>query len=319
MRFVIDNDKINDLSLLRLQDNATGAMVAILPDYGALLHAFEIPLKGKSLNVVDNYSGRSDIEQELTTSYKSAKLSPFVCRTAGGKYNFRGQDYVFSRKFMDGTAIHGLLADKPFDLLDQAANDQFASATLHYHYGAEDPGYPFHYSCEVRYTLYPGWQLQLQTIVRSREEGHLPIPMADGWHPYFTLGGSVNDYELQFNGPAMLEFDNYLIPTGKLLPNTAFREPALLGSRELDNCFRLDIQPDTPSCILRNPRNGLTLSLYPGENYPYLQLYTPGHRKSIAIENLSSAPDCFNNGMGLALLESGQTATFNVRYQLSVE
>ncbi len=55
MSFAIDRYRINELSLLRLQDNATGAMVAILPEHGALLHAFEIPLAGKPFNIVDNY------------------------------------------------------------------------------------------------------------------------------------------------------------------------------------------------------------------------------------------------------------------------
>ena len=41
MSFTIDRYRINDLSILRLQDNATGAMVGILPEHGALLHAFE--------------------------------------------------------------------------------------------------------------------------------------------------------------------------------------------------------------------------------------------------------------------------------------
>lgn len=317
MRFAIDRYRMNGLSLLRLQDKATGAMVAILPDYGGLLHAFEIPFQGKNYNVIDNYSGKEDIEQWLTTSYKSAKLSPFVCRMAGGRYQLEGREYEISRKFRDGSAIHGLLADKPFDLLDEAADDQAASVALHHHYQAEDPGYPFHYICEVRYTLHPGWILQVQTRLLNQDS--MTIPVADGWHPYFTLDGMVNDYELQFSSNIMLEFNKQLIPTGKLLHEPTFRKPTPLGDRELDNCFLLIVREDTPCCTLRNPQNGLVLSVYTDLRYPYLQLFTPGHRNSMAIENLSGAPDCFNNGMGLTWLEPGQTATFNVRYQLSVE
>jgi aldose 1-epimerase len=43
-------------------------------------------------------------------------------------------------------------------------------------------------------------------------------------------------------------------------------------------------------------------------------LYTPPHRRSIAIENLSSAPDAFNNGIGLISLDPDHTRTFSVRY-----
>jgi aldose 1-epimerase len=47
-----------------------------------------------------------------------------------------------------------------------------------------------------------------------------------------------------------------------------------------------------------------------------LQIYTPEDRKSIAIENLSSAPDAFNNGMGLLVLEPGETKMFTTTYQI---
>lgn len=317
MSFTIDRYQTNDLSLLRLQDKATGAMVEILPAYGALLHAFEIPIRGKRLNVIDNYSGREELEQWLTISYKSARLSPFVCRINGGRYQWENQAYTFHRKFMDGSAIHGLLADKPFPLLGQYAGDRSASATFHYQYERDDPGYPFHYSCVVSYTLHPNRVLQIQTTVLNLDDRTIPI--ADGWHPYFTLGGTINDYELQFSSRTRLEFNEQLIPTGQALHDPTFLQPTRLNDRQLDNCFVLELQEGAPCCQLRNPQNGLTLAIYTNAYYPYLQVYTPRHRKSIAIENLSGAPDCFNNGIGLTLLAPRHSATFNVWYQLSVE
>jgi aldose 1-epimerase len=49
-----------------------------------------------------------------------------------------------------------------------------------------------------------------------------------------------------------------------------------------------------------------------------LQIYTPATRDSIAVENLSGAPDCFNNGMGLLLLQPGHSQIFTVRYLVNV-
>jgi aldose 1-epimerase len=59
------------------------------------------------------------------------------------------------------------------------------------------------------------------------------------------------------------------------------------------------------------------VEIRPESSYPYLQLYTPPHRESIAIENLSAAPDAFNNGMGLINLEPGASATFKTAYTIS--
>lgn len=306
----------NDLSLVRLQDKATGTIISVCPEFGALLHGFEIPLEGSSFNIIDNYSDRKELQQYLDRSYKSSKLSPFVCRIPEGKYRFEGEELEISKKFMDGSAIHGLLYNKPFNVLNEFADDHKASVVLRYHYKREDPGYPFEYVCEVRYTLHPRNRLQVETTLLNLDD--FEIPLADGWHPYFMLGGLIDDYELQFSSGNMLEFDDKLIPTGKYIPEPAFDTPAKLGQRKLDNCFLLQLREGFPCCVLRNPRNGLSLSFFTDTGYAYLQIYTPDHRKSIAIENLSGAPDCFNNGMGLMLLPPRRSETFHVWYQLSV-
>jgi aldose 1-epimerase len=48
-------------------------------------------------------------------------------------------------------------------------------------------------------------------------------------------------------------------------------------------------------------------------------LYIPGDRKSIAIENLSSAPDSFNNRMGLVTLDPGEEKAFTLHYTIKTE
>ena len=60
----------------------------------------------------------------------------------------------------------------------------------------------------------------------------------------------------------------------------------------------------------------VTLTIAPDKHYPYLQIYTPPHRKSIAIENLTSAPDSFNNGIGLLVIEPNHTLEFSTTYIL---
>lgn len=306
----------NDLSLVRLQDNATGTTISVLPQYGALLHAFEISLQGSQVNIIDNYSGKADIEKNLGLSYKSSKLSPFACRIPGGKYKLDGQEFQLAKNFFDGSAIHGLLYNKPFNITNVYADEHKASVSMRHHYKGEETGYPFAYVCEVRYTLHTQNRLLVETTLLNLDD--FDIPLADGWHPYFTLGGTVNDYELQFMSGNMLEFNERLIPTGNYIADTTFQTPARLGNRQLDNCFLLQVQEGYPACILRNPGNGLTLSFFTDSGYSYLQIFTPDHRKSIAIENLSGAPDCFNNGMGLMLLPPRRSETFQVWYQLSV-
>jgi aldose 1-epimerase len=60
----------------------------------------------------------------------------------------------------------------------------------------------------------------------------------------------------------------------------------------------------------------LELIITPDKSYPYLQVYIPKDRKSIAIENLSATPDAFNNGMGLIIAEPATLYSFTTTYQL---
>jgi aldose 1-epimerase len=316
MSFNVSRTTQNGLSLVRLQDNATNTIITILPEYGALLHGFEIPVEGEYLNIIDNYSNREQVDQELAVSYKSSKLSPFVCRLRNGKYKIDNEEFEISKKYTDGNAIHGLLYNKPFKIVGEFSDDQQASVTLRHHFKRDDPGYPYDYVCEVRYTLMQQSILQVETIILNLDKEE--IPLADGWHPYFHLGGAIDDYEIQIATNTMVEFDKDLIPTGELVPDNSFVEPGRIGNRELDNCYVVKPVEQRPIVLMLNPANGVYLSIFASPRYPYLQLYTPPHRKSIAIENLSAAPDCFNNGIGLVMLTPNTSQTFTVWYQAGV-
>jgi aldose 1-epimerase len=123
---------------------------------------------------------------------------------------------------------------------------------------------------------------------------------------------------MQVSSNSCLEFNDQLIPTGRILQYPAFVQPTMIGDVRLDHCFILESREELPVCILQNPETGLKLSFFTGAEYPYLLVYIPEHRKSVAIENHSAAPDCFNNGMGLIMLPPRQSKTFNLRYEVTV-
>jgi aldose 1-epimerase len=327
MSFSISHLQENGLSLVSMKDENAGTETALLPGYGASLFAFRVRSGNELFNAIDHYKDLGEVQREMRRSFKGPKLSPFPCRIAGATYNFDGKEYVFSQPFSDGSAIHGLLYGKAFTVTDESADDKAASLTMEYHYDKEDPAYPFIYDCRVQYVLKPGNVLEVRTTVIN--PGKATIPIADGWHPYFQLGGKVDSWSLKFLAAAIVEFDDRLIPTGRLLKYDTFNKARLIGDTELDNCFVLDPSilggvdgtgpgKDTPACELYNPSNGVRVSFFPGSGYPYIQLFTPPGRRSIAVENLSAAPDSFNNKMGLLLLGPGDSQTFTVNYKVSV-
>ncbi|HSZ85786.1 MAG TPA: aldose 1-epimerase [Puia sp.] len=316
MSFSAGARQINKLNLSILKDEVFQTEVAILPEYGAALHSFSININEHQFNIIDNYNNGDEIKKEMALSFKSAKLSPFPCRINKATYNFNGQKYFFEKKFIDGSAIHGLLYNKSFRIADIFSNKTEARIILEYNYEKDDDGYPFNYTCTVEYVLQKNNLLTIKTTVTNKS--NIAIPIADGWHPYFRLDNDVNDWLMQFPSESIIEFDENLIPTENLLPYNKFSSPQLIDEIQLDNCFVLKKDLKTPVCSIFNPKNKLRLDFYTDNSYPYLQIYIPPHRKSIAIENLSAAPDCFNNKMGLILLEPGHSQIFTVQYQPSL-
>lgn len=297
-----------------LKNDVTNNYAAVIPDCGAILHEFVVEENKEKINVIDSYPSFDEFKKEVGKDFKGCKLSPFVCRMSHGKYTFGENDYTVKKHFMGNHAIHGLLFDRPFSVVSETANATEASVTMKYEYRAEDPGYPFNYDCIVTWQLEAENKLTVITECINKDEGL--IPMQDGWHPYFKLGDSINDLDLEFQGNHMVEFNTELIPTKNLVDYTRFSGIEKLGDRFLDNCFTLDTQECQPLCVLRNSEKKIEIQFFPDESYPYLQIYTPPHRKSIAIENLSGAPDGFNNSMGVITLEPGQSALFKTSYKI---
>lgn len=314
--FNIARKHINGLDAIELSDEALDNIVLVLPANGALLHTWHIAHAGKKLNIIDHYE---DVD-ELTNSqaqkgFLSAKLSPFVCRLKNGEYNFAGQSYKTGKFYLNEHALHGLIYDCKFDVTAQHADAESAFVKMESAYRGEDQGYPFCYNCIVRYTLQKNNTLTITTTIINKDKGHIPI--ADGWHPYFTFDEKIDRLQLEIQSKEILEFDDSMIPTGKLIPYREFGSLKMIGNKKMDDCFTVNFAECQPMLVLRDPKKKLQLEIFPGRSYPYIQVYTPDHRRSIAIENLSAAPDAFNNHMGLVTLAPGEEKIFSTDYVIS--
>jgi aldose 1-epimerase len=298
---------------VELTDTSSNTIVEVYA-FGALLNKFLFEHGDLTLNVIDGYESPAEAVRDITPLFKSAKLSPFVCRVKDATYHFGEKNYTLHKSYSGSSAIHGLLYDHTFDVIHTAQKHDHASATLQYKYESLYNGFPFNYTCEVTYKLEKDNALNITSTIINDDDKLLPI--TDGWHPYFTLGIPVNDCQLEFQSKEILEFDDALIPTGNAFSYQEFSSLKTLGNTSFDNCFTANFAECQPMCVFRNPKEKFQVEIHPDPSYPYLQIFTPDHRRSIAIENLSAAPDAFNNGMGLLVLEPGKTAIFSTTYKL---
>ncbi|MEP7108117.1 MAG: aldose 1-epimerase [Ferruginibacter sp.] len=314
--FAIEVSIENGFDKIVLKDTLSGTSVDIIPSCGASLHAFRVLHNNSSINVIDHFESAEDFAGNVTSKgFKSCKLSPFACRLNNATYRFGGKEYTIKKFLLNESALHGLLYDAGFTVTDQYADEVSAGVALRFSYTGSDQGYPFYYDCVVAYHLKRDNELTIVTEIINKDSGLIPIQ--DGWHPYFTLGGKIDSLELEFQSKEMLVFNEALIPTGELLPYQEFGSLRKINDCFLDNCFTVNFAESQPLCVLRDAEKRVQIEIRPDKHYPYLQIYTPPHRNSIAIENLSAAPDAFNNKMGIIVLQPGENIIFTTTYKIT--
>ncbi|MEO5650743.1 MAG: aldose 1-epimerase [Ginsengibacter sp.] len=307
----------NGFDKIILQDDLLGTSAEIIPACSAILHAFSVKNNGDTVNVIESYSSLEDFKENVTEKgFRGCKLSPFVCRLYNGTYTFGGTEYHIQKSLPAKHSLHGILYDKAFEVTAQHIDEEGASVTMKHSYNGEDAGYPFKYDCVVTWKLESENKLSVTTECINKDEGLIQIQ--DGWHPYFTLGDSIDDLYLEFQSMEKLEFNDELIPTGKLFEYDTFNSLQKMGTTFLDNCFTLNLETCQPMCVLRSNEKNIQVEFHPTPSYPYLQIYTPPNRKSIAIENISGAPDGFNNKIGIQTLEHCQSALFKTTYKITL-
>jgi len=295
-------------SAIVLKDEISNTEVEIY-SFGAIVNKFQVKVGDKQQNVIDGFASPNAAAKEMVPSFKSAFLSPFTCRMNEGKYAFDTANYQIEKFFLPPHAIHGLVFDSIYSIDKIEQTESFASVQLSYTYNKEDAGYPFTYSIIQHWKLEKDNKLSVTSTIQHSNS--FAIPYAQGWHPYFTLGTSVDDCTLQFTTDKQVEFDDTLLPTGTIINDNRFKDGALLEGIFLDNCFHL-ADDSQHTCTLKN--DAISITIIPDNTYPYLQAYTPPHRNSIAIENLSGAPDCFNNGLGLLHIQPNTPTKFTTTY-----
>lgn len=264
--------------------NKTGTKAMIYPILGASLQQFYVNDKP----IVNNIIGTGDTPKLLNSSC-SAVLFPFANRINKGQYEYQGTSYQLDcNETARGHAMHGLVYRQAFDLLDSTMHEDAAIIRFVYQQDNQAAGFPFPFKIVLTYTLKKEG-LSLEVVVENL--GTQSFPFSLGWHPYFystNLEGSI----LFMNSQAQIETDETMIPIG--IQANDFPNPLQLNQEKFDTGFILE----TSEIQYHTPDYQLKMNIEQDMNKPYVQLYIPNHRQSIAIEPMTAATDCYNNGWG---------------------
>ncbi|GAA3572207.1 aldose 1-epimerase [Snuella lapsa] len=229
-------------------------------------------------------------------TYASSVLFPFANRIKDGKYSFQGETYAFDiNEEPLNNALHGLVYNKTFKLAKQHVAHNAAEVILVYSETDPVEGFPFKYTIQLTYSLTKNG-LDLRVSVKN--EDTKPFPFTLGWHPYF-LSDNLYKSSLSFDADKTLVFDDRNITTG--LKDIEKSEVFCVEDKTLDDCFVLNSNQFT----FNTPKYRFEITSSSIENN-FLQLYTPPHKNTIAIEPTTGVSDSFNNGLGLQTLEPKQ-------------
>ena len=239
------------------------------------------------------------------TTYASSILFPFANRIKDGTYQFNNEIYQFdiNEKGLNN-ALHGLVYNKSFKIISSETNDDFASVVLAYQENNQIAGFPYTYIIQLEYIL-TQTTLNLKVEIKNTDSEIFPFTL--GWHPYF-LSSDLYHSSLNFDAIKRLKLDNRNITEG-------VEEIESLGSIKImdqtfDDCYILEAN----QVIFQTPKYVLNINALEKESF--LQIYTPQHLNTIAIEPTTGVSDSFNNGIGLKTLKPQET--YNTEWHLKI-
>lgn len=301
---------------IHLEHTRTGATASILPAAGFTCYSLKLPVGNELLEVLD-----SDPDFATTGAHPTRNgiplLFPYPNRIRGGRFTWAGNEYDLTGVHQDGrgNAIHGLVFDRPWRVVEQRGNRVTAQFQLSNDAPERKSLWPADFMIEVRYELHDAG---LRCDIRVANPDHVPLPWGFGTHPYFRVPLSAKtergDCLIQAPAAEAWELDQCL-PTGKLTPVSGardLREGQALAGLQLDDVLT-DLTNDDGriTSIVMDPEAGRQVTQVTDAAFRELVVYTPPHGRSVCLEPYTCATNAIQlvaagiNG-GLQVLPPGQ-------------
>ncbi|XMO86389.1 aldose 1-epimerase [Algibacter sp. AS12] len=239
-------------------------------------------------------------------TYASSILFPFANRIKDGQYTYNDKSYQFEiNQKEENNALHGLVYNKTFNVVESYTNIDSASLTLEYIEENESIGFPYTFKIQLKYT-FTETNLELDFSVENTDSKIFPFNL--GWHPYF-VSDNLSESILEFDSSEKLVIGDRNITTGtEKLENF---KSLKIENKKLDDCWILD------SNIIQFYTPKYKLSIHSSAKNNFLQAYTPPKLNTIAIEPTTGVSNSFNNNIGLDILKPNDT--YSITWTLNLE
>lgn len=236
-------------------------------------------------------------------------LFPFPGRLRDGRFTFEGKTYQLPlNDSVKQNAIHGFTPRNPWRVGAVGTVPEWAMVGGDFDLQHDLPAavglWPGEFHISVAYHLHAD-RLRVQATVENR--GAEPLPFGLGYHPYFRLPGiadpDIDGHVLQANVSQFWQADADNLPTGvreAIPPTLDFRQPRPIGTTGLDHVFA-GVTTELPPvgelrelAVLSHPQAAGRLRVLADASFRELVLFTPPHRRAIAIEPYTCSADAAN-------------------------
>jgi aldose 1-epimerase len=325
--------------------NSNGYVLELM-DYGATIIGMHLPAKdGSRVNVALNCADMAGYN--ACTSYFGATCGRYCNRIANGKFSLDGKEYTLATNGAPHHLHGGNVAfDKKIWSSELIENEDSVGVRFKLTSPDGDEGYPGEVKVVAEYTLDDENRLKMVFKATTDAATHVNLCNHTYWNIAGSGSGSVMGQEMTLNCDKVVEFDETLIPTGKLLPvegdsyfdyrTTKTLESGMkaapAGSNGYDHCFVINRKSTNELALvgsIRDPKSGRKMTMY--STQPGFQLYTSnhfnGHPGSGGFEKHGAVcfetqhyPDTPNHPeFPTTLLKPGDTLVHTTVHQFSVE
>ncbi len=246
-------------------------------------------------------------------------MAPWTNRVKDAAFAFGGEQRQLRSDFPDGSAIHGDVRERPWQITDRTPVHARLVLDSREHEGVN---FPWAFGCVARYELSPTG-LSFALSVTNLDPS--PMPAGAGVHPFFPRRLWADGDEVRVRAGVSGRYPcEACIPTGPAADDeasTALREGGPLGNPGLDDVFA----GFGGEAVIEWPASGVRLSMRCADSLGHLVVFTPraqdgGPLSWVCVEPVSMVNDGFNmlergeQGTGVRVLEPGQTLETSVRF-----
>jgi aldose 1-epimerase len=259
-------------------------------------------------------------------------LWPLPNRTRDKTYVYQGQTYSLKglkRPQGNEVLVHGLVFDRSWQYEQPVQNSDSVSVRTFIDITPASPfyeGYPFDSRLSLTYTLTAN---SVTTTYEVKNNGTKDLPYGFAMHPYFSLLSGSHETLVSFPADDVMEADEELLPTGRLLSTTRgimyamfnLQEPTPIAPLKLDHVYTGLHKGKAATIEYRQQK--MKLHATTSDDFTHIVIYAPGGTPYFCLENQTCSTDAVNlhhRGLNdiahLLEVRPGETATGFIRYSI---